>query len=334
MRNGIEKSEDTPNAVSVLETQMRFAKLLAQSDLIPDAYRGKPANILLAIGLGQQIHLNAAQSLTEINVIKGKPTMSAQLIESLVRQAGHKLRISKDEKKQSVTVTIIRRDDPDYPFTVTRDKAWAHQMGLDARGRNGSPSNYERQLMTMLTWRAITACAREACAEALQGIDYTADEMYDSDYSQPSTRTIPRRSSHRIAAAVSSEPVSEKPQPKDEPKPTEAKPQEPEEPVDAEPVDDDETPRETPQPTVEAKPASAEAVKELGHPAPKIQQGMITPRQISVINQILRSVGCTDAAKAKEFINGFTPRPIDHISDLTEADAEETINKIRKGETK
>lgn len=77
-----------------------------------------------------------------------------------------------------------------------------------------------------------------------------------------------------------------------------------------------------------------DAVKELGHPAPKIQQGMITPRQISVINQILRSVGCTDAAKAKEFINGFTPRPIDHISDLTEADAEQTIDKIQKGDAK
>lgn len=333
MGNEIEKSEDTPNAVSVLETQMRFAKLLAQSDLIPDAYRGKPANVLLAIGLGQQIHLNPAQSLTEINVIKGKPTMSAQLVESLVRQAGHKLRISKDEKAQSVTVTIVRRDDPDYPFTVTRDKAWAHQMGLDARGRNGSPSNYERQLMTMLTWRAITACAREACAEALQGIDYTADEMYDSDYSQPSTRTIPRRASHRIAAAVSPEPVSEKPQPKAEPKQPEAK-AEPEEQVDAEPVDDDETPRKNTKPTVEAKPASSEAVKELGHPAPKIQHGMITPRQISVINQILRSVGCTTAEKAKEFINGFTPRPIEHISDLTEAEAEETISKIKKGDVK
>ena len=33
----------------------------------------------------------------------------------------------------------------------------------------------------MLTWRAVTAVAREACPEALYGVVYTPDEMHDMD---------------------------------------------------------------------------------------------------------------------------------------------------------
>lgn len=166
-----------------LGQSVEWAKLVASSDIIPEAYKGKPANILIATGFGAAMGLSQAESLYRISVIKGKPTMSAELIAAQVRAAGHKLRIVKDEKKQSVTATIVRRDDPDYPISVTRDLAWAHKMGLDQPNRNGMPSNYQKQPMTMLTWRAITAVAREAAPEALYGVAYTPDEMHDSEAS-------------------------------------------------------------------------------------------------------------------------------------------------------
>lgn len=158
-----------------LDAQVRYANSIAKAGILPDAYRGRPADILVAIGFGQSMGLSPAESLYRINVIKGKPTMSAELIAAQVRKAGHKLRISKDERAMSATCTIVRCDDPDYPFTATRDRAWAHQMGLDAK------ENYQKQPLTMLTWRAITACAREACPEALYGVAYTPDEMHDLD---------------------------------------------------------------------------------------------------------------------------------------------------------
>ena len=167
-----------------LGQSVEWAKLVASSDIIPEAYKGKPANILIATGFGAAMGLSQAESLYRISVIKGKPTMSAELIAAQVRNAGHKLRIVKDEKKQSVTAIIVRRDDPDYPISVTRDLAWAHKMGLDQPNRNGTPSNYQKQPMTMLTWRAISAVAREACPEALFGAAYTPDEMHDMDQPQ------------------------------------------------------------------------------------------------------------------------------------------------------
>ena len=162
-----------------LNEQVELAKALAPSDIIPAAYQGKPANIVVAIEFGQSMGLSPAESLYRINVIKGKPTASAELIAAQVRKAGHKLRVSKDEANTSVTCTIVRSDDPKYPFVVTRDKAWAQQMGLAVK------ENYRKQPLTMLTWRAITACAREACPEALFGVAYTPDEVHDFDSVEP-----------------------------------------------------------------------------------------------------------------------------------------------------
>lgn len=153
--------------------QIDFANMVAPAAMLPNAYRNRPADIMVAMGLGSSMGLSPMESLYRINVIQGKPTASAELIAAQVRKAGHKLRITKDEASQSVTATIVRADDPDYPFTATRDRAWAESMGL------ASKDNYRKQPMTMLTWRAITAVAREACPEALFGVAYTPDEMTD-----------------------------------------------------------------------------------------------------------------------------------------------------------
>ena len=175
MSNELTPIQPQPQQQITLQDQMAFAKAVCQSDIIPTVYRGKPANILVAVGYGAPLGLTPMQSLQDISVINGKPTASASFIASHVRMAGHKLRIRKDEKALSVTATIVRSDDPDYPISVTRDKAWAQQMGLLNK------DNYRKQPLTMLTWRAITAVAREACPVSLFGVQYSPDELHDLD---------------------------------------------------------------------------------------------------------------------------------------------------------
>ena len=195
--------------------QKDIANLYAQSTLVPEAYRNKPADIFVAVTLGQSVGISPIQSLSEINVIKGKPTMSASLIAAQVRKAGHKLRIEVDETpgKESATCTIIRRDDPDHPFVSKRDRAWAQRMGLL------NNSNYIKQPATMLKKRAITDCARDACSEALCGINYTPDEMSDFDdveakvedeskIVEPTKTVKPKQNVEIIEAEVVNEPQS------------------------------------------------------------------------------------------------------------------------------
>lgn len=185
---------------NTLTEQMEYAKAVSVANLLPAEYRGKPADIMVAVGLGSAMGLSPAESLYRIAVIKGKPTASAELVAANVRKAGHRLRVVTDEQAVSATCTIIRADDPDFEFVVGRDMAWAKQMGLSTN------DNYRKQPLTMLANRAITACARLACPEALYGVAYTADEMGD----MPSVSSAP---SGGLAAALSqtsgAEPVHE-----------------------------------------------------------------------------------------------------------------------------
>ena len=153
--------------------QIEQAKALAAGSMLPGEYRNQPANVLIAMNLGQAMGLSPAESLYRIAVIKGKPTASAELIASNVRKAGHRLRVVVDEQALSATATIVRADDPEFEFAVTRDMKWAQSMGL------ASNDNYRKQAPTMLANRAITAVARLACPETLYGVAYSSDEMYE-----------------------------------------------------------------------------------------------------------------------------------------------------------
>ena len=170
---------------SALTDQIEWTRLVTDGDragsILPEAYRGKPANVLIAVGLGSSMGLSPAESLYRISVIKGKPTAGAELIAANVRKAGHKLRVTTGDG--TVTATILRSDDPDFPFTVTRDMAWAQRMGL------AQNDNYKKQPETMLQWRAISAVARLACPEALYGVTYTPEEVETAPDAAPARRS-------------------------------------------------------------------------------------------------------------------------------------------------
>ena len=159
--------------IGSLDEQVNFAKTVSAGDLLPQAYRNKPANVMIAMGLGSSMGLSPMESLYRIDVIQGKPTASAELIASNVRRAGHILRLEVNENPPAARCVIVRADDPDFEHVVIRDLEWAKGMGLVTK------DNYKKQPATMLGWRALTACARKACPEALYGVQHTADELSD-----------------------------------------------------------------------------------------------------------------------------------------------------------
>lgn len=167
--------------------QMRFAEVISQAKgMLPRAYEGNPANVLVAIQYGASLGIEPMAALQNIDVIQGTPTLSAKAVAAMVRANGHKLWVSEDEQNMSATCTIVRNDDKEHPVTVTRDKAWAQRMGLLTK------DNYKKQPTTMLMWRAVTACANRACPELFLGLGgaYTADELHDMDDMAPIEATV------------------------------------------------------------------------------------------------------------------------------------------------
>lgn len=167
--------------------QMRFAEVVSQAKgMLPRAYEGNPANVLVAVQYGASLGIEPMAALQNIDVIQGTPTLSAKAVAALVRANGHKLWMREDEQNMSATCTIVRNDDKEHPVTVTRDKAWAQRMGLLTK------DNYKKQPTTMLMWRAVTACANRACPELFLGLGgaYTADELHDMDDMAPVEATV------------------------------------------------------------------------------------------------------------------------------------------------
>lgn len=150
--------------------RLQHAQAVAQSSLIPDSYRNQAANVLWAMDLADALGIPFPQVMQTMVVMRGRMTMSADIMAAVVRRAGHKLRIR--EHGMSVTATLIRQDDPDYEFSVTWDEAKARQAGL--WGQRGPWSLYPAQ---MLRSRAITEVCRQGASDALAGTAYTPEEL-------------------------------------------------------------------------------------------------------------------------------------------------------------
>lgn len=100
-----------------MKMDMELAEMLAKSDLVPKSFADKPSNILIAVGLGRALGIDAIPSLYALHVIEGTPSPSAKTQQALVRRAGHKFRILESTDERAVA-QIERHDDPGHPTTV------------------------------------------------------------------------------------------------------------------------------------------------------------------------------------------------------------------------
>src|SRR4051812_6140868 len=74
-----------------IEKAWGLASRVSKTSFVPDVFRNKPEEVLSAILSGREIGIGPMQSLQKINVIKGKPTQSAELMRALVQSKGHEI---------------------------------------------------------------------------------------------------------------------------------------------------------------------------------------------------------------------------------------------------
>ncbi|MFI9553675.1 hypothetical protein [Nonomuraea endophytica] len=191
-----------------LAERIEYSQQLAFANLLPPQYFKQPANVLWAIEFGESIGVDAITAITEVHVIKGKPSSSAGLVSALVRKAGHRMRtwVERDENGRLLKAvsTIVRSDDPDFEFKSEWTIARAQVAGLLKQNEN-----YGKYPEAMLKARSQTEVARDACKEALCGLGYTPEELgaqVNDDGSIVITdATVEAGSSVRQAAAAAQE---------------------------------------------------------------------------------------------------------------------------------
>jgi hypothetical protein len=154
---------------TTLDSKVTYAKHLAQAGLLPKAYQGQPANLLLAMEYADALGIPTMTAISGVHIVDGKPTASSGLMSALVRRAGHKLRVTGDDTQ--AVAEIIRADDPDFTFRSVWTMERAKAAGLAGKGV------WKSYPAAMLKARAISEVARDACQEALSGVIYTPEEL-------------------------------------------------------------------------------------------------------------------------------------------------------------
>jgi hypothetical protein len=157
-----------------LDQAMELAKLIADSDLAPKDYKGKPGNVLIAVQMGQEVGLPPMSAIQNIAVINGKPGLYGDVGKAILLAAGF---IIEEDDVEIIKKTgmgrcrITRPGHPPVERTFSRESA--KTAGL--AGKQGPWSQYpERQM----AWRAFWFAARDAAADVLKGLT-GAEELRD-----------------------------------------------------------------------------------------------------------------------------------------------------------
>lgn len=157
---------DVPSA---LTDQMELCKVLANSELLPNHLRGKPANVLAILYAANAVGVPLWTAMQGMQVISGKVGIDANLARALILSHGHSFRVV-ESTPEIATVEVIRKGE-EFVHSASFTLAEAHTAGL------AGGVNYKKYPKAMLIARATTIVARQACADVLAGMSYTAEEL-------------------------------------------------------------------------------------------------------------------------------------------------------------
>lgn len=157
-----------PQAFSLVPTNlgeaMKYAELMAKTDLVPKDFKGKPENVLIAVQMGAEVGLSPIQSIQNIAVINGRPTMWGDAVLALVQDSDKMEWIKENDDGETATCTVKRRGYPD-PAVRTFSNDDARKAGLDKKA--GTWQTYKKRMRQM---RARAFALRDNFADVLKGL--------------------------------------------------------------------------------------------------------------------------------------------------------------------
>ena len=154
------------SSIQSFESAQRIAASLADSALVPNAYRGQQGlpNCIVAIEIANRMGMSPFQVMQNLNVIHGRPSWSSQFIIGLIQGCGRFEGFSYDET-------------PDSCQCVARLKSTGElidgpRITLDMAKKEGWTKNTKWSTMpqTMLRYRAASAFGRFHIPDLILGI--------------------------------------------------------------------------------------------------------------------------------------------------------------------
>lgn len=321
---------DTDGWATVLPAVGDLATKIAQTEFVPDSLRGKPAAIAAAILYGRELGLEPMTSLRSVNVIKGKPALSAEAMRALVLAAGHDIRFQ--EMTSARCVIVGKRKGQDETTTVTFTMDDAKKMGV------GGGQQYSKMPRQMLAARATAELCRLIFADAIGGLQ--VDVEVDDEAEGIATVT-PMTTAKRKKSAPKDEAPPEPPKPPHKSRPMAV--QDDPEPVldddivEAEVVDEPADPAvalvqaELGGEVIEAKPSGIALVRAAlnGEEVADVPQPPVTPNQLKAIFAGFRDCGITDKDEMRQLTAALGERPgLESSKELTVKEAKAVLDAL------
>jgi hypothetical protein len=289
-------------ALSPAEVSWKVAQKIANTPFVPTAFRGKPESVYAAVLYGEELGLGPMQSLTQIHVIEGKPSLSPEGMRGLVLKAGHRIDVKVAANDR--VVLYGKRSDSGSEATVEWTMKDAQLAGLAGRG---AWKTYPR---AMLMARATSELCRMLFADIIAGLSYTPEEVLSIEGKEWNEAPV----NPPAEAIVSLDPI------------TEAVPAEPSV-VAVETSWEDAFPGSTM--TTADDIFDAEIVP--AEPAPTGNRPAASAKQLNTIRAIARGRGI-EGDDLKALCSGIVGYEVSILSALSINDASKVIDHLKAGE--
>lgn len=154
------------------EQALTFAGYLADSDMVPKDFKGRPGNCLIAIQWGAELGLKPLQAMQNLAIINGRPSLWGDAVIALVRASVLCEYVIETETATASTCTVKRRGEPEQSRTFTDEDA--AKAGL--KGKQGPWSQFPKRMRQM---RARAFALRDVFPDVLRGLP-VAEEIMDA----------------------------------------------------------------------------------------------------------------------------------------------------------
>jgi hypothetical protein len=193
MGNEIATAKQFDLSPQSFDQALTLSQYLADSDMVPKDFKGKPGNCLVAMQWGMELGLKPLQAMQNLAVINGRPSLWGDAVIALVRSSPACEYVIETQTDEVATCRVKRRGEPEQERTFS--KLDAKLAGL--LGKQGPWSQYPKRMMQM---RARAFAMRDVFPDVLRGLP-VAEEVMDMPKDMGMAHEVPKWSDTHYEAA-------------------------------------------------------------------------------------------------------------------------------------
>ena len=196
---------------TTMEQAVKVAEMLAKSSLVPKAYQGQPANVLVAMAYGESFGMQPLQAMQSVAVVNGMPGLYGDGLLAVCRSCSDWEWMQEAIDGETAICTAKRRNEPEVTATFSVQDAKRAQLW----GKAGPWTQYPTRMLAM---RARAFALRNLYADVLRGMG-SAEELQDIPAETPAVQVEPARIDHAEQPQTKAAAILSKARAKRQPKP-------------------------------------------------------------------------------------------------------------------